>query len=336
MRNFRKFKIMPVKTPPQRRSAGTASADPSFAGTQTQPFFSTTATQQTSFLTEGTTSPFMFIQKTDGDESTPVSETVPPASDPAYAAFRDEVIHDACNKMAEIRQAAENGWIWPFENEDLLLGSEMIERGAAGANPLMDQRARVLADLLYRLARLIEAVQNGEHPVTFRVSSGGSNLASHTSNYYDTLHPEIPEPLAWMPQALLVDQSAYRYIRESPERLSVLPIVPLPWYAPVMPAACNAGPAPATERPAPRARYTPFWVHIPDIVNEPARADRLDRDYPRASDTILTTPPTGATRTEGRGDSFPLMEQGGQYFYLLNGRRIDVPGLQEQFPELGR
>lgn len=336
MRIFRKFKIMPVHTSPQHRSGTSAMAvAPSFARTGAQPFFNTNSSQQTNQAAEGNHAARTLVQKSDGDVTLPGVEIVPPTSD--YAAYREELIRDACNKMAEIRQAAENGWIWPFENENLLLGSEMFDRGVEGANPLMDQRARILADLLWRLASLIEAIQSGEHPVTYRVSDTGDNLASHTDNVYMETDPEIPPIFPWIIRRVhgISEVGEYRYIRESPERLSVLPIIPLPWYAPVMPGACSAGPAPAAERP-PRARYTPFWVHIPDVVQQPARADRLDRDYPRASDTTLETPPTGATRTGGHGDSFPLMEQGGQYFYLLNGRRIDLPGLQEQFPELGR
>jgi hypothetical protein len=89
----------------------------------------------------------------------------------------------------------------------------------------------------------------------------------------------------------------------------------------------------APEEAALTARYTPFWVHIPDIANHPERADRVDRDYPR-SNTGLQTPPTGTTRLTSEGDSFPLMREGNLYFYVLNGRRTDLTGLQQQFPQV--
>jgi hypothetical protein len=260
-----------------------------------------------------------------------------PGDNPDYIQARNQVIQHACAKMLEIRNAAANGLAWSFEDEDLILGSEIVDRGVPGVSPLLDQRAGMLAEAINSLAQLITALADGSFQVRYITDQPNLDLVGYISDLQ--LQLGLPEAgdLPWTRQetgAMLNTRihDYLSYISWSPQSTTALPPSTIPWWASAEPEACSPQ-AGATEEQAAIVRNTPFWVHIPDIVGQPQRADWLDRDFPR-SNTGLQTPPTGTTQITGQGDSYPLMREGDRYFYLLNGQRIYLPGLQQQFPQL--
>lgn len=333
--NFCNFKKKDIRTQVRNTEQPSANTRSSFFNTTGENgFFSQTHQEETPFFTKNETDT---IQKSEEDGETAVQDLTP-GDNAEYIGIRNEMIQLACIKMMQIREAAENGLIWQFEDEDLILGSEIVDRGAAGVSPLLDQRAEVLGEAINGLAQLVAALENGSYQIEFSSGWHWGDLAVHVNNVQTMLGlPEQPAMYPWtehpLPGGPVVPYGFFGYITTNPGSTTALPSSTIPWWASIMPEACSGPEAAAPGEDPVNVSNTPFWVHIPDLINRPDQVDWIDRDFPR-SGTGLQTPPTGTTQITGHGDSFPLMREGGVYFYRLNGRRIDLPGLQRRFPQL--
>jgi hypothetical protein len=268
---------------------------------------------------------------------------------------RDRYIRLAEEKIAEIEDAVENGRIWPFEDEDLLLGSELLEPPGEGLGPPRDaremremagvgpgranrieRRLDVLAHVICNLRTVISVLQSGAaQPVPPGVSGLSSDFALFYSwNIFE--HGWGSEVVDWsrrLPDAEGegVYFGDFPFVEESTESTSVLRPADLPWWTcgPSAPQQREA----ASRPPPPSIRVTDLWVHIADPVRHPSIVDGIDRGAPSSS-LFLGPPSAAGVGVERRGESFPLQREGNLFFYVLGDRRINLPNLPNRFPEL--
>lgn len=259
---------------------------------------------------------------------------------------RDRYIQLAEEKIVEIQGAVENGRIWPFEDEDLLLASELLEAPGEGLGPpegfrelredvgvgpgrenRIERRLDVLAHVICNLRGLISDLQNGTIQHVLPRSPSDFNLF-----YMDYIfaHGWGTEIIDWA--GPIADTAAeFPFVEESPASTPVLRPAELPWW--------TCGPSQGPQREVPRLpspvpiRVTDFWVHIPDPMRHPSTVDDLERGAPSSS-LYLGPPSAAGVSVERRGESFPLQREGGLFFYMLGDRRINLPDLTDRFPDL--
>jgi len=253
------------------------------------------------------------------------------------------IIQAACNKMQEIRTAIENGHTWEFENEDLMVGEVEL----FGDQSLLQQRNQMLNEMISGLANIIELILSGGYPVQNATSRPYSLLASiFFETQSDTIsyappgvfeeHPIMGSRQApWMgpPRVGHGTSQEINYIRERSITGSILPAVQAAWWAPFHDVCSPTAVSEAAVETPMRRRYTDYWIHLADPVNQPTIIDGLTRGSPPSS-LMLIPPGEGGARVERVGDSFPLMQEGNQYFYLQGERRIDLPNIRTQYPQL--
>ena len=274
-------------------------------------------------------------------------ETPPPATDDE---LRARYIRIAGQRIREIRDAVANGRIWPFENEDLLLGSELLEVGVPGLQPpaeVADARAHfgvgpgagstirrrldLLANVVCNLQTLIEDLQAGG-PLPRSPEARSDFEVFYSGFIYERGRgTEImdwgvaPRDSGWGREGANTG-GEYPFVSVSPGPTPVLRPAQLPWWT------CGPTPEPAAPSSAParptRRRLTEFWAHVPDPVRRPAVVDYLETPVP-SSNLYLGPPGREGARLEWRGQSYPVWRDERGWFYLLGDRRIDIPNFQE-------
>ena len=254
------------------------------------------------------------------------------------------IIQSACNKMAEIRRAIENGFAWEFENEDLLIGESEV----LGDRTLLEQRNQTLSEVIAGLANIIDLIISGQVEVgettDYEQILAGIffETQTHLISYgqYAQLQRVERHPLMgarhfpWM-QGSQIGRTIWEphdYIRQSALSGSILPPGTLQWWAPIH-QICTPSTAEESESAPTVRRYTDYWIHLPDATHHPTVIDGLFRGSPPSS--LFMTPPSEHGSDIVRvGDSYPLMQEGRQYFYMLGERRIALPNIESQYPEL--
>lgn len=242
---------------------------------------------------------------------------------------RERYIQLADEKIAEIQEAVANGRIWFHEDEDILLGSELLEGTVEGAT--VERRLDVLARFICALREVISWMQSGSVPLRNWPRPPlppGLDLASlvNMSIWGD-------DPFALMIDWgwLIPPGGMPGFIFNSPFSTPILQPAELPWW--------TCGPEAPRQRtarvqPSPTSiRVTAFWVHIRDPVRHPSIADGIEQGAPSSS-LYLGRPNAAGVTVEGRGESFPLLREGNRFFYMLGERRIYLPNLPQQFPDL--
>jgi len=254
------------------------------------------------------------------------------------------IIQAACDKMREIRLAISNGQTWEFENEELLVGESEI----LGDQRLLQDRRQMLNEVIIGLANIIDMILSGDYVVTNATTLPYSMLAAifdetqldvityAAPGVFET-HPLLGTRQApWM-QGVSDTHEAYNeaidYIRNHSLSGAVLAPSQAAWWAPFHEVCNPSAVAEGVEASPTSRRYTDYWVHLADPVNQPTVIDGLTRGSPPSS-LGLIPPGEGGPRIERVGDSFPLMQEGHQYFYMQGERRIDLPNIRTQYPQL--
>ncbi len=239
-----------------------------------------------------------------------------------------QLVEMACNYMGYLNQALSNGWVWSFEDEELLQGSIMLERGP---DSIIEQRRSVLSDLASGLAIMIDDIQQNQATIPIAPNQ------TIQFEFWQQLHQSFQrhgrlqhweKGFNWISGD--ENNGNLAYLKRPPGNLPVLAPSSLQWWSISPPAMCNIQITSGSEPTHHPIRATNYWVHIPDPQRQPTRVDRIDEGYPR-SNLSLDTPPSGSTQVTRHGQSFPLMLQNGEYFYQLGARRIELPGLKDQF-----
>ena len=257
------------------------------------------------------------------------------------------LVQAACNRMAEIRRAIENGLAWEFENEDLLLGESEV----LGEQTLLLQRNQTLSEVIAGLANIIDLIIAGQVEVGqflepneilagifFETQTHMISYGQYAESQRIETHPLMGRRfLPWIrgsrATGVSIIYEPHDYIRFDALSGAVLPSGSVHWWAPIHPI-CNPTTAVEESVTAPTIRrYSEYWIHLPDPIHHPTVIDGLFRGSPPSS--IYMTPPTEHGPDFVRlGDSYPLIREGRQYFYMLGERRIDLPNIESQYPQL--
>lgn len=280
------------------------------------------------------------VQRTGDDETPPVTD----------AELRARYIRIAEERIREIRDAVASGRVWPFENEDLLLGSELLEVGVPGLRPppdvvtarehfgvgpgagsTIERRLHLLANVICNLQTLVEDLRAGGALPRSRVARSNFEVFYSGYIYERGRGTEImdwgvaPRDRGWGREGANTG-GEYPYVEFSPGPTPVLRPARLPWWT------CGPTPEPSAAPPAParpmRRRMTEFWAHVPDPARHPAVVDYLETPVP-SSNLYLGPPGREGARLERRGESYPVWRDERGWFYLLGDRRIDIPNFRE-------
>ena len=255
------------------------------------------------------------------------------------------IVQTACNKMTEIRQVIQSGRVWEFEEEEILIG----ETEVLGDPTLLQQRNQTLSEVIAGLANIIDMIISGQLHVIettwyhqylaslfFETQTGTISYGHYAQSGEPERHPIMGNRFfPWMRGARL-RQAIYEphdYIRYFPLLGSVLSAGTVPWWTPVHEICTPSTAIAESETPHLSRRVTEYWIHLADPVHHPTIIDGLYRGSPPSS-LYMRPPGDEGSTIERIGDSYPLMQEGIQYFYMQGERRIDLPNIRSEYPEL--
>jgi hypothetical protein len=223
------------------------------------------------------------------------------------------------------------------------------ESEVLGDRTLLEQRNQTLSEVIAGLANIIDLIISGQTEVG-ETTEYNQILAgiffetqTHMISYGEYAQSQRIErnPLMgvrffpWMRGSEIgrIIYEPHDYIRQSVLSGSVLPPGAVAWWAP-MHLICTPSAAVEESGIAPTVRrYTDYWIHLPDAIRHPTTIDGLFRGAPPQS-LYMSPPGEHGPTIERAGDSYPLMQEGGQYFYMLGERRIVLPNIESQYPQL--